>query len=185
MTTTLVLGGVRSGKSRYAEHLLAGRPQVSYVAPGPVPDGTDASWTERVRMHRARRPAGWDTVEGVGAALPGLVRGATAPLLVDCLGTWLTRLVDERAGWDDPAAAAAALAGPVQELVDAWREAPVDIVAVSNEVGLGVVPSTAAGGLFRDELGRLNTALSAASDRVVLVVAGRVLDLSAAPLVAP
>lgn len=183
MTTTLVLGGVRSGKSRYAEHLLAGGGAVTYVAPGPAPDGRDAAWAERVRAHRERRPAEWATVEGVGEDLPRLVREATGPLLVDCLGTWLTGLVDARDGWSDREAASAALERPVEQLVGAWREAPVDVVAVSNEVGLGVVPSTPAGVFFRDELGRLNTALSAASDRVVLVVAGRVLDLSGCALV--
>lgn len=181
MTTTLVLGGVRSGKSRYAEQLLRGHTAVTYVAPGPVPDGSDPEWAARVARHRADRPAGWTTLETTD--LVGALRTATTPLLVDCLGTWLARVVDDLEGWETPSATSAALGRQVSELVEAWASAAVDVVAVTNEVGLGVVPATVSGGLFRDELGRLNARLSAVSDRVCLVVAGRVLDLSHAPVV--
>lgn len=181
MSRTLVLGGVRSGKSRYAEALLRGRAGVTYVAPGPVPDGSDPEWSARIAAHRQRRPGGWVTLET--ADLVGAIEQARGPVLVDCLGTWLTRLVDDLDGWERPRETSAALAAPVQQLVRAWRASAVDLVAVTNEVGLGVVPATASGRLFRDELGRLNALLSAASDRVALVVAGRVLDLGGAPLI--
>jgi adenosylcobinamide kinase/adenosylcobinamide-phosphate guanylyltransferase len=183
MTTTLVLGGVRSGKSRYAEQLLRGHAAVTFVASGPVPDGSDPQWAARVARHQADRPAAWTTVETVD--LVSAIRTATTPLLIDCLGTWLTRLVDDLDGWTSPIETQAALLDHVAALADAWSRAPVDIVAVSNEVGMGVVPATISGGLFRDELGRLNARLSGLSDRVFLIVAGRVLDLSAAPVVEP
>lgn len=183
MTTTLVLGGVRSGKSRYAEGLLRAHPDVTYVATGYLADGSDPEWLARVAQHRDRRPPGWRTVETGDVA--GAVRRARTPVLVDCLGMWLTRLVDDVRGWDAPDVASRHVARAREDLVDAWRDAPTDVVAVSNEVGLGLVPPTASGRLFGDELGRVNAALSAVSDRVVLVVAGRVLDLSRAPVVGP
>jgi adenosylcobinamide kinase / adenosylcobinamide-phosphate guanylyltransferase len=115
--------------------------------------------------------------------LVGAIRSATTPLLIDCLGTWLTRVVDDLAGWEPSPHRGWVLDAAVGELVQAWSQAPVDAVAVSNEVGLGVVPATPVGRFFRDELGRLNARISAVSDRVALVVAGRVLDLSDAPVV--
>jgi adenosylcobinamide kinase/adenosylcobinamide-phosphate guanylyltransferase len=106
-------------------------------------------------------------------------------VLVDCLATWLTSVVDAAGAWDDHERASACVGARTRELLDAWSGATVDVVAVTNEVGMAVVPATASGRLFRDELGRLNAAVSAASDRVVLVVAGRVLDLSGCPVVEP
>lgn len=190
MTTHLVLGGVRSGKSRYAESLLAGRADVTYVAPGLIPLD-DPDWRARVAAHRASRPAKWDTVES--ADLAALVAGDEAraddstrgpgALLIDCLGTWMTRLIDDAGAWDSAADAAVVVRTATADLVAALRDSPLDVVVVSNEVGLGVVPAHASGRVFRDELGRLNAAVSAACDRVSLVVAGRVLDLSSAPVV--
>lgn len=181
MTTTLVLGGVRSGKSRHAEALLGEASAVTYVATSAPASTDDPEWAERVAAHRTRRPAAWTTVESLDVA--DTIRSARTPLLVDCLGVWLTRRLDA-IGWER-ADAADVLADDVADLVAAWADARVDVVAVSNEVGAGVVPATASGRLFRDELGRLNTALSARADRVHLVVAGRVLDLSGAPVVGP
>jgi adenosylcobinamide kinase / adenosylcobinamide-phosphate guanylyltransferase len=181
MSVTLVLGGARSGKSRYAESLLRSHPEVTYVAPGPVPDGTDPEWAERVSLHQARRPARWTTVET--ADLAGVIRGASHPVLVDCLSTWLTRLVDDIDAWDDPARASSRLEVETARLLDALGSAAVEIVLVTNEVGCSVVPDTASGRMFRDDLGRLNAAVSGASDHVALVVAGRVLDLSSCPVV--
>lgn len=180
MSTTLVTGGARSGKSRHAEHLLGAGP-VTYVAPGPTPDPGDAEWMERVRRHRERRPAGWTTQETTDVA--AAIRTADRPVLVDCLGVWLARVVDACDGWERPVLAAEAISAASSELLDAWTTAPVDVVMVTNEVGLGIVPETASGRMFRDELGRLNAALAASADRVHLVVAGRVLDLSSAPVV--
>jgi len=170
----LVLGGARSGKSERAELRLAGEPRVTYVATGN--HGTDdPDWAARVAAHRARRPAWWRTVETTDLA--GLLGSARGSLLIDGIGTWLAAVLDE-CGWDlrdGPARDKAAVR--MAELVGAWRQACGYVVAVSDETGLGVVPATAAGRLFRDELGRLNQALAAESEEAELVVAGRVLPL--------
>ena len=182
MSMTLVLGGARSGKSRYAESLLLSHPKVLYVAPGPVPDSSDPEWAARIALHQARRPAQWTTLETT--ELASVVRTAHDPVLIDCLSTWLTRLVDDIDGWQDPERAASHIQKETELLVDALGSAAVDVVLVSNEVGWSVVPDTASGRMFRDDLGRLNAAVSAASDHVALMVAGRVLDLSGCPVVA-
>ncbi|WP_347350068.1 bifunctional adenosylcobinamide kinase/adenosylcobinamide-phosphate guanylyltransferase [Intrasporangium sp.] len=179
MTVTLVTGPVRSGKSRHAEDLLAAHRQVTYLATGPSPTG-DPDWAARVEQHRRRRPPGWATVESLDVATA--VRRARLPLLVDCLGTWLTGLVDA-CGWEDLSAARRTVTRAGTELLTALEHATVPVVLVTNEVGWGVVPPSASGRFFQDELGRLNAAVSARARVVHLVVAGRVIDLSSAPLV--
>jgi len=164
---TLVLGGVRSGKSRHAEELLAAHPSVVYVATGGTRVG-DAEWEQRVALHRQRRSASWSTVETVDVA--AVLRTATQPLLVDCLGTWLTARLDVHGVWNG--GDVAAVDADIDDLLDAWRGCTVPVVAVSNEVGSGVVPATASGRLFRDMLGRLNASVAAVSESVTLVVAG-------------
>ena len=183
MTTVLVRGGARSGKSRYAEHLLAAEPAVRYVAPGPVPDAAaDPEWAARVREHQRSRPPGWETVET--GEVPDAVRHAEVPVLVDCLGTWVTRLLDDAAAWEDRARAERLLAEASRDLVAALRAARSHVVLVSNETGLGVVPATPSGRLFRDGLGRVNVAVADACERVALVVAGRVCELGDQPRIA-
>lgn len=169
---TLVTGGVRSGKSMVAEHLLADAGSVTYLATGPRSD--DADWAERVAAHRSRRPAQWTTVET--SDLPTALGQLTGPALVDCLGTWLTATLDDLDVWEAPQPAwEAPLSLSVQDVVDAWTRCPHDLVAVTNEVGWGVVPEHRSGRIFADWLGRLNQQVAAASDRVLLVVAGQVL----------
>lgn len=168
----LVTGGVRSGKSRHAESLLADRADVAYVAAGPVVD--DPDWAARIEAHRARRPRSWTTLETRDLA-SALVR--PEPVLVDCLGTWLTGVLDERGLWEAPVdAVTAAVDGLVAEAVEVLRRRD-DVVLVTNEVGLGVVPEHRSGRLFRDLLGSVNQAFAAGCDEVHLVVAGRVLTL--------
>jgi adenosylcobinamide kinase / adenosylcobinamide-phosphate guanylyltransferase len=161
----LLLGGARSGKSAEAERRLAAEPAVTYIATA-RPRARDPEWESRLAAHRERRPAGWQTAETTDVAR--LLRAAEGPLLVDDIGLWLTAVLDD-VGWvpDHPA-----LRERLDELVEAWRSAPVVVVAVSNEVGAGVVPATAAGRVFRDELGRLNARLAEAADEVCLLVAG-------------
>jgi len=171
----LVLGGARSGKSERAELRLAGEPDVTYVATGPEVPG-DPDWAARVAVHRARRPAWWRTAETTDLA--GLLATAHGALLIDGIGTWLAAVLDD-CGWDDRGSARDELAGRIAELIGAWRQTSAYVVAVSDETGLGVVPATPAGRLFRDELGRLNQALAAESEEAELVVAGRVLPLGA------
>jgi len=172
----LVLGGARSGKSERAELRLAGEPDVTYVATGNR-GADDPDWAARVAAHRARRPAWWRTAETTDLA--GLLRRDRGALLIDGIGTWLAAVLDE-CGWDlRDDAARDELAARQAELVSAWRQARGYVVAVSDETGLGVVPATPAGRLFRDELGRLNQALAAESEEAELIVAGRVLPLGA------
>jgi len=179
---TLVLGGARSGKSRHAQQLLADRPDVLYVAPGPVPDGSDADWADRVARHQQERPAGWTTRETTDVA--AALETATGPVLVDCLATWLAAAMAAAGAWesaDGDTGWQQGLDREVDRLVHAWRSVRVPVVAVSNEVGSGVVPGTRSGVLFRDALGRLNRRLADASDDVRLVVAGRVQRLEGDP----
>jgi adenosylcobinamide kinase / adenosylcobinamide-phosphate guanylyltransferase len=167
---TLVLGGIRSGKSRWAEEAIAeslppGEP-VRYLAPGPAPDG-DSAWADRIARHRGRRPDHWSTVETPDVAIE-LRRSPGTPTLVDDLGGWLTDTLDRHHAWDG-----ASVAGPVDDMLAAVREFGSTLVLVSPEVGLTVVPATASGRRFADELGSLNQRVAAACDRVVLVVAGQ------------
>ncbi len=166
----LVTGGVRSGKSRHAESLVSG--SVTYVAPGPVRD--DADWAERVAAHRARRPATWTTLEAHDLAAALRHEG---PVLVDCLGTWLTAVMDEQALWGAPAAEALSAVDALVDEVVGVVDGRDDVVLVTNEVGLGVVPSHRSGRLFRDLLGLVNQRVAASCDEVHLVIAGRVLVL--------
>ncbi|MGI5159744.1 bifunctional adenosylcobinamide kinase/adenosylcobinamide-phosphate guanylyltransferase [Microbispora sp. CA-102843] len=177
---TLLLGGSRSGKSEEAELRLAAEPEVTYVATGPS-GGDDPAWLARVRTHRERRPAHWRTLETTD--LVTVLSGASGTFLVDGIGTWLAAVFDECAAWpdgtpaDDHRAALDRVAERCDALAAAWRGTRVQVVAVSDEVGLGVIPATPAGRLFRDALGRLNQALARESEDVALVVAGRVVPL--------
>jgi adenosylcobinamide kinase/adenosylcobinamide-phosphate guanylyltransferase len=173
----LITGGMRSGKSRYAESLLAGEPRVTYLAPGPVPDpSTDEEWATRVATHRAQRPASWQTIETVEIA--AALRTLRPPFLIDCLGTWLTAVIDSLGTWDQPLADwEADFHDQLSDLVDAWRSCAGPVVAVTNEVGWGLVSEYRSGRVFTDLLGRVNQELAAASDDVILLVAGRPLHL--------
>ncbi len=171
----LVTGGVRSGKSRHAESLLSAAPSVSYVAPGPsAVEEPDPDWVARIAAHQARRQASWTTVETRDLFKALHLDG---PVLVDCLGTWLTAVLDERELWE---AHSDDITATVDDLLDGVVEAlsgRTDVVFVTNEVGLGVVPAHRSGRLFRDLLGLANQRVAAACDEVHLVVAGRVLVL--------
>jgi adenosylcobinamide kinase/adenosylcobinamide-phosphate guanylyltransferase len=165
---TLVLGGARSGKSAYAESLLSPFAQVRYVATGYLA-GEDGDWAERVRGHRERRPATWRTIETID--LPPVLAEHGSPIIIDCFSLWLTRLMDKHGCWQSESTPPE-LADEIDQVVEAWRSCEAVAVAVSNEVGMGVVPGTWAGRSFRDTLGGLNRELAAASDSVLLLVAG-------------
>ena len=178
----LVLGGARSGKSATAERMVGTAPAVTYVATGPVPSPEDPEWERRVQLHRDRRPPGWTTRET--RDLPSVLADrSTDPVVVDCLGTWLTGVMDDHAAWEDDATPAAGVgpsgvsamdkvAADIDALVESWRQTGRTAVAISNEVGSGVVPATRSGRLFRDQLGILNARLAAECDEVWLVTAG-------------
>lgn len=164
---TLVLGGVRSGKSRWAELALPQDGPVTYVATGYPSD--DADWAERVAAHQARRPASWHTVESLDlTTLFGSADDDDA-LLVDDLGNWVARTLDATDGWNGDRSEYRRLA---DALVASWRESPRRIVLVSNDVGGGIHPESRAGRVFQDEMGRLNTACAEHADEVVFVIAG-------------
>lgn len=179
---TLLIGGARSGKSAEAELRLSGEPQVTYLAAGPWrssgPDGEpDTEWAARVARHRARRPRWWQTVESLDIA--DCLRQHPGALLIDGVGTWLAGVMDEAGLWADldGAAAAAEPAAVVQsridDLIEAWRQTTALTVAVTDDVGSGLVPPYSAGRVFRDELGWLNQRIAAESDLVLHLVAGR------------
>ncbi|MGH3796331.1 MAG: bifunctional adenosylcobinamide kinase/adenosylcobinamide-phosphate guanylyltransferase [Pseudonocardiaceae bacterium] len=166
---TLVLGGARSGKSAYAEGLLTDA-RVDYLATARrQPD--DPEWEGRIAAHIARRPPGWRTVEP-GDLPAWLHQAGPVPVLVDDLATWLTGELDDVGAWDGGRTAVTACRARCTGLVAAVAACPVRLVLVSAEVGLGVVPATPAGRLFRDELGTLNAALAAVCEQVLLLVAG-------------
>jgi histidinol-phosphate aminotransferase len=168
----LVLGGSRSGKSGHAEYLLAGAASVTYVATAQGDPG-DAEWAARIERHRARRPAGWSTAETTDPAK--LIHRADAgALLIDSITTWLAQVMDDCGCWSEvtPEDADLRLGDALAPLIDAWAAAVVTVVAVSDEVGSGIVPATASGRRFRDALGELNQRLAASADEVWLVTAG-------------
>ena len=173
---TLVLGGTRSGKSGYAEGLLPADAPVRYLATSRADPG-DAEWTARIATHRRRRPACWTTEENPDLPAALLRAGESELLLVDDLATWLTGELDDANAWDGGPDAADAVGRRVDALVDGVRACPARVALVSAEVGLGVVPATRSGRLFRDELGALNTRLARVCDAVVLLVAGIPLTL--------
>ena len=166
----IVLGGARSGKSTFAESQLAQCEVVTYVATS-ARNPDDPEWTERIRLHQQRRPESWRTAETLDVAAV-LLDDDPSPVLVDCLGVWITRILDEVGAWTDAPGWRDGLRTRVDELVDAIRRTHRRVILVSNEVGMGVVPDTAAGRLFRDELGRLNAAVAGACDEVWMCVAG-------------
>lgn len=174
-----MLGGIRSGKSRWAESEIAtsaglGEP-VRYVATGPNANA-DTSWSARVAAHRMRRPAHWSTVETDDLATL-LRHGIGTATLIDDMGGWLTAVLDSRRACCGDGASVSA---DVDELLDAVRGFGSHLVLVSPEVGLTVVPATASGRRFADELGALNQLLADVCDRVVLIVAGQAMTVKEA-----
>jgi adenosyl cobinamide kinase/adenosyl cobinamide phosphate guanylyltransferase len=163
---TLVLGGTRSGKSAVAERLAATAAEISgapviYMATATI---TDDNMSARVQLHRARRPPSWSTVEVDGAPeLPTLLATLRGVVLLDSLGAWMARHLDFVADTDG--------------LCAALRDRDAPTIVVSEEVGLAVHPPTSVGRQFVDALGTLNQAVAAVAERVVLVVAGRILEL--------
>ena len=166
---TLVLGGARSGKSRYAESIITALPPPwIYVATG---QGLDAEMAARIEAHRARRGAGWTTVEVPCALAATLAAPGSAPILVDCLTLWLSNLM----------MADAPIEAEFDRLGQALHKATAPVVMVANEVGSGIVPDNALARRFRDLQGWLNQRIAAQADNVVLVVAGLPLFVKGRP----
>jgi len=169
-------GPAQAGEA-HADQAPAGETQAGETWIGP--DGSpDEEWARRVAAHRAGRPPWWRTVESADVA--GILRSESGSLLIDGIGTWLAMVLDESGIWaleqegaGPLAEAEDKIAGSVADLVAAWRQSAAHVVAVSDQVGSGVVPATRAGRIFRDQLGWLNQRLAAESEQTVLVVAGR------------
>lgn len=162
---TLVLGGVRSGKSRYALQLAERVGRVTFVATAEHRD--DPQMRQKIDRHRAERPRHWRTIEE-SLDLAGAIESASKCdlLVIDCLTLFAAKLLD--IDGDD---VSAAMAG-VDALCGALKSAPCSVVLVSNEVGSGVVPAYELGRRYRDLLGEINQRVAAIADRVVLMVAG-------------
>ena len=185
MSATLILGGARSGKSARAERLArdSGK-DVVYLATAHAGDG---EMSERIAHHRARRPAHWPTVEESLGLAGALRRECTAGrlVLVDCLTLWLTNLM---LCGDEPLPESGKLLLPARfdqeraallDVLDAGL--PGELILVSNEVGMGIVPMGALSRRFADEAGWLNQEVAARASRVILVAAGLPLVLKGAP----
>lgn len=175
--TVLILGGARSGKSEAAERLLSGEPLVTYLATGA--SGGDSAWQERVNKHKERRPEHWETFEtgDVSCALGGI----SGPVLWDCVGTWLAAAMDDVGAWDEAPRWRDELDERIELMLASWDAYPDPLIAVTSEVGLGVVPPTTAGSLFRDILGLVNQQIAARCDHVYFMIAGRRVPLDTMP----
>lgn len=162
MSLTFVLGGARSGKTRYALGEALGQPAARRVMIATA-EAHDAEMAARIARHQAERGAAWETLEAP-LELAGAVAtlGARDVAVVDCLTLWLTNHL----------LAEADLAQKVAELAATLKASPATIYVVSNEVGQGIVPDNALARRFRDEAGWMNQAMAAAADRAVLVSAG-------------
>jgi adenosylcobinamide kinase/adenosylcobinamide-phosphate guanylyltransferase len=169
MPLTLLLGGARSGKSALAARLAAGwAGPVTVVVTG---EARDEEMAARIRRHRAGRPAAWRTVEAPSELEPALLAApAGGFVIVDCLTLWVSNLLEGGLTDDEVERRAAAAAAAA-----AARAAPT--VAVSNEVGAGIVPTGALARRYRDLLGQVNTIWAGAADQALLLVAGRAVPL--------
>ena len=166
---TLVIGGARSGKSRYAEGVIAALPPPwTYVA---TAEALDAEMAERIGTHRARRGSQWRTIEAPRDVAAALTSSGTTPVLIDCLTLWLSNLM----------LAGADIDAETLRLEQALAAAKAPVIVVANEVGSGIVPEHALGRKFRDLQGVLSQRIAARADRVVLVVAGLPLVLKGVP----
>lgn len=190
----LVLGGARSGKSAYAARIAQqlGEPIVFLATAA----AGDADMTARISAHRAARPASWRTIEAttnVGQALREGAGGGIRTVLLDCLTLLVSNhlgaaFADDRgeeAAAEEASVTEARVRAELDQLLEAVRAADTNLVVVSNEVGMGIVPPFPLGRAYRDALGRANQQLAAAADAVYLMVAGIPVDvkrLSALPL---
>ncbi len=166
---TLILGGARSGKSRYAEGLITALPGPwIYVA---TAEARDSEMAERIATHRARRGTGWTTIEAPRDLAGALAAHGKTPVLVDCLTLWLSNVLLADADVD----------AEIAQLEGSLAHVAAPIVLVANEVGFGIVPDNALGRRFRDLQGLLNQRIAARADRVILVVAGLPLTMKGSP----
>ncbi|MCY3800131.1 MAG: bifunctional adenosylcobinamide kinase/adenosylcobinamide-phosphate guanylyltransferase [Chloroflexi bacterium] len=170
---TLVLGGVRAGKSSYAQALAESGRQVLFVA---TAEAGDREMEARIQAHRKGRPADWDTLEepvDLVSAVKSRMRHYDTVLL-DCLTLWTSNLM---LSTESPGTACIDIASEARTLLGLYREGNASWIVVSNEVGLGVVPATRLGRVYADELGRVNQIIAAKADDVYFMAAGLPLKL--------
>ncbi len=168
-----VLGGARSGKSAFAERLARQGGRVLYVA---TAEALDADMERRIAAHRQQRPPEWDTLEEpleLASALPSALEGYDTCLL-DCLTLWVSNLLLSMEGSPNPEREILAASN---RLIEVYERSPATWIVVSNEVGLGVVPPSQLGAVYRDALGRVNQAVAARADKVYFMVAGLALEM--------
>ena len=169
----LILGGARSGKSAFAEHLARQGRRVLFVA---TAEALDDDMSRRIAAHRLRRPVEWSTIEepvNLASRLPSELEGYDTCLL-DCLTVWVSNLLLSTE--DGPDVEDEILAA-LDRVIEVYESSSATWIVVSNEVGLGVVPSSPLGRTYRDVLGRVNQAVAARADKVFLMVAGLALEM--------
>jgi adenosylcobinamide kinase / adenosylcobinamide-phosphate guanylyltransferase len=177
-TITLVLGGARSGKSRYVQTLAAGISPVAFVA---TARSSDDEMRKKIERHRAERPQEWRTIEEP-LELDRVLAEESANgeiVVIDCLTLYAANLLDAEEG------DSIAVEGRLERFYAALRAAPCSILLVSNEVGSGIVPAFASGRKFRELLGGINQRVASAADNVLLMVAGLPLALKGTVEVRP
>ena len=169
----LILGGARSGKSGFAERLARQGRRVLFVA---TAEARDEDMKRRIAAHRDRRPATWETLEEpvdlVAALRPVLNRYDT--FLLDCLTLWVSNMLLNK---QDDANASAEILDSAGQLMDLIEETEATWILVSNEVGLGIVPSSVLGRAYQDTLGQVNQAAASRANRAYLMTAGLTLEL--------
>ena len=172
---TLVLGGVRAGKSGYAQRRAGGGDRVLFVA---TAEAGDEEMKMRIKAHKRGRPADWDTLEEpidpAGALEPLLHRYDT--VLLDCLTLWVSNLLLRGTDIDS---ARKGIVPEAERLLELYRSGDASWIVVSNEVGLGVMPPTKLGRIYADTLGRVNQLVAAEADDVYFMAAGLPLRLGA------
>ncbi|MCX8025177.1 MAG: bifunctional adenosylcobinamide kinase/adenosylcobinamide-phosphate guanylyltransferase [Thermanaerothrix sp.] len=168
-----ILGGARSGKSRYAQHLAASNPQARVLFVATAEAGDDEMAT-RIAAHRAERPSHWHTLEDPRHLAAAITTWRPEPdlILVDCLTLWVSNLLLSLPEPPDPATAENLVQGETEALLKCIQISQATWILVSNEVGLGLVPPYPLGRLYRDLLGNVNQRLAAAADEVIFMVAG-------------
>ena len=175
----LIIGGARSGKSTFAERLAAQSERVLFVA---TAEALDDDMAHRIAAHQASRPKHWDTLEEPSSlpdALQATISNTYAEydtVIVDCLTMWVSNLMLLREGNAD---VESRILRAAEELLDVCGSFSAKWIVVTNEVGLGVVPSSSLGRAYRDVLGRVNSLVASRADKVYLMAAGLALELKA------
>ena len=161
----LVVGGVRSGKSRYAQQLATSGKRVAFIA---TAEARDEDMAQRIARHKEERPAAWTTIEEPLAIAEALRKCGNQfdTIVIDCLTVWASNLLANEGE------AADRIQSRASQFVQVLRQAPARVILVSNEVGSGIIPNSEMGRTYRDVLGGINQRVAAAADEVVLLVAG-------------